>query len=75
MSQAVLKHVVSKDFIFKKSMHARDWYPAKNEEPMALFHIKIFHVMLATLLLKRKYQHVGHIQIFLWSVGQMSQQV
>ena len=30
------------------------------KKSMALFHIKTFHVMLATLLLKRKFQHVGH---------------
>ena len=31
-SQAVLKHVVSKDFIFKKSVQGMVLYPAKNEE-------------------------------------------
>ena len=52
---------------------------------MALFHIKIFHVMLATYItLKRKLQHVhgsqvGHMWVtsglFCGSVGQMGQQV
>ena len=36
---------------------------------------KIFHAMLATLLLKRKVQHLGQIQIVLWVSGSVGQQV
>ena len=32
LSQAVLKHVVSKDFFIKKSMQWMALYPGKNEE-------------------------------------------
>ena len=52
LSQAVLKHVVSKDFILKKSVQGRNLWPCSIS----------CHV---TVLLKRKLQHVGHIRIAL----------
>ena len=57
----VLKHVVSKDFIFKKSLHTMDWFCIlpRMKKSMALFHIKNFSCHV-TLLLKRKLQHVSH---------------
>ena len=62
LSQAVLKHVVSKDFIFKKSVQGTG--SVSCQEWRNLWHCsisKIFLVMLATLIfLKRKLQHVGH---------------
>ena len=71
LSQAVLKHVVSKDFIFKKSAQSI-LYPAKNDDIINFS----CHI---TLLLKRKLQHVGHkwvlSRLFCGSVGQMGQQV
>ena len=52
-------------------------YPAENAWHCSIS--KIFHVMLCTLLLKRKLQHVGHkwvtSELFCGSVGQMGQQV
>ena len=49
LSQAALKHVVSKDFIFKKSK-AVQGILLRMKKSMALFHIKNFscHVTLAT---------------------------
>ena len=49
LSQAVLKHVVSKDFIFKKSVQGIGSVSAKNEEIYGIaWHIKNFscHVTL-----------------------------
>ena len=60
LSQAGFKHVVYKDFIFKKSLQRiSSVYPAKNEEIMALLHIKNFscHVTLATF--KKKTSRCG----------------
>ena len=60
-SQAVLKHVVSKDFISKKflqgiiSVSCQEW---RNRWHCSIS--KFYHVILYTLLLKRKLQHVGH---------------
>ena len=44
LSQVVLKHVVFKDFTFKKSTHARDRFSMlpRMKKSMALFHIKNF---------------------------------
>ena len=68
--QVVLKHVVSEDFNFKKSVHARDRFciPPRMKKSMALFHFKNFACHVA-LLLKRKFQCVGHIQVVLWVSG------
>ena len=63
--QAVLKHVVSKDFIFKKSVRKGPvMYPAKNEEIYGIVPYQKFLCYVA-LLLKRKLQHVDHIWIVL----------
>ena len=64
-SEASLKHVVFKDFIFKKSVQG-NWFSMlpRRKKSMALFHIKIFSCHV-TLLLK-KLQHVGHIRIVQW---------
>ena len=57
---------MSKDFIFKKSVQGRDQfcqYLAKNEDIYSIVPYQKFSChacMLATLLLKRKLQHVGH---------------
>ena len=71
--QAVLKHVVSKDLIFKKSVQGTSFVTC--QESRNLCHCsmsKICHVTLATFL-KRKFQHVGHMWItsglFCWSNG------
>ena len=52
LSQAVFQHVVSKDFIFKKSMQGTTWFCIlpRMKKSMALFHSKKFwcHVTLAT---------------------------
>ena len=55
--QAVLKHMVSNDFIFC----ARDRFCIlpRMKKSMGLFHIKSFSCHV-TILLKRKLQHVGH---------------
>ena len=73
LSQAVLKHVVSNDFIFKKSVQGSNRLCTlpRMKKSRALFCINFScHV---TLLLKRKLQHVvtsgsyvGHIRIVLW---------
>ena len=62
LSQAALKHVVSKDFIFKKSVQGTSLYPAKNEEiyGIAPYYNFSCHV---TLLLNRKLQHVAGSQV------------
>ena len=78
LSQTVLKHVVSKDFIFKKSVQGTCSVTchARMKKSMALFHIKIFscHVTVATF--KKNFNMwvtsgscVGHIRIVLWVIG------
>ena len=73
LCQAVLKHVVSKKFIFKKSVQGTTsvFYQENEEVYDIIFHIKIFHVML-----KRNFNmwvtsgsYVGHIQIVLCVSG------
>ena len=58
---AVLKHAVSKYFTFKKSMQGTGSVAIlpRMKKSMTLFHIKNFSCHV-TLLLKRKFQHVGH---------------
>ena len=75
LSQAVLKHFVPKDLIFKRSVQGPVLYPAKTEGIYDIVSYQNFHGMLATLLLQRKLQHVGHkwviSALFCGSVGQM----
>ena len=81
LSQAVLKHVVSKDFIFKKLVQGTG--SARMKKSMALLHIKKFscHATLATFKKKTSTcgSQVGHMWItsglFCGSVGQMGEQV
>ena len=86
LSQAVLKHVVSKDFIFKNSEAVQGTGSVSSQEWRNLWHwsiSKIFHVMLHWLLLKKKISicgsQVGHMWVtsglLCGSVGQMGQQV
>ena len=68
LSQAVLKHVVFKEFTFKKSVQGTNSVAIlpRMKKFMTLFHIKNYfscHV----ILLKRKLQHVGHKWVICWS--------
>ena len=62
LSQALLKHVVSKDFIFKMSMQG---ILARMKRSMALFHIKKFARHVVLCIFKKKpstcRSQVGHI--------------
>ena len=78
LPQAVLKHVVSRNFILKNSVHSTVLqYLAKNKEVCGIVSYLIF-----TLLLKGKFQHVGHkwvicgsYQIALWIMITLSTQI
>ena len=57
LSQAVLKHVVSKDIIIKKFLQGMALYPATNEE---IYGIVYMYIKCLCQVTKRKLQHVGH---------------
>ena len=65
LSQAILRHVVSKNFIFKKSVQGTGSVSCQQWRNLWHCSKSTHHV---TLLLK-KLQHVGHIRIFLWVSG------
>ena len=52
-SQAVLKHAVSKDFIFKKSVQGLEQYPAKNEEIYGIVPYQKFFMLCYIIFKKR----------------------
>ena len=71
LTKAILKHVVSRDSIFKNSANKPILYP---KEINGIVSCLIFHVILHYFL-ERNIQHLGHIHIALGSVGQVGQQV
>ena len=74
LSQAVLKHVVSKDFIVKKSVQGAVLYPAKNEEIYGIVNFSC-HVTLSTFKKENFNMWVTSGSHPDCSVGQMGQQV
>ena len=68
LSQAVLKHVVSKDFIFKKSVHKGSvLYPAKNEEIYGMVPYQKFF-MSCYITFKKKTSTCGSQVSHIWIV-------
>ena len=75
LSQAGFKYVVSKDFIFTKSVQSV--YPAKNEEIYGIAPYQKFFMSCYISYFKKENfsmwvtsgSYVGHIQIVLWVSG------
>ena len=71
--QAALKHMVSRDFIVMMSKGIIV-HETSSVSPGILENSMIYSIHYA-LLLKRKLQHMGHLWIALWSLGQVGQQI